>query len=406
MIAAQIASLEPDNIAAEGLDRLEHATDVGAAGRAAEALTAPVQNLLVADRRTIGLFTTGRVPIRRQGDGSMASDGADGMHDWIGYASGQALPHLVSPVTGLLVNANEPVVGSSSTVAMGRDVFGDWRSERIKQLLARPRHRFEVADFVSMQGDVASVYVERLLPTLRTAKPTDPRAVAALHLLDRWGGVMSADQPQPLIVEAWLAAIGDALAAAMHDDDRRAMAPLTYVDQSLRGKAPGCAGSCVELLSRTLQTAVSRLVARYGDDPAKWRWGTSHHAVFANPFWNGIPMLRRLARSSLAVGGDSSTVDAQGVASTGPPFEAVHGASFRAVYDLADLDRSRFVIATGQSGNPFSRHLLDFSTLWHRIDTITIVPFVRRPSSRLVLTPAARGTADFEHQAGALSGNR
>ena len=33
-------------------------------------ITSPVQNLLVADRERIALYVTGRVPIRRAGDGS------------------------------------------------------------------------------------------------------------------------------------------------------------------------------------------------------------------------------------------------------------------------------------------------------------------------------------------------
>jgi penicillin amidase len=34
------------------------------------------------------------------------------------------------------------------------------------------------------------------------------------------------------------------------------------------------------------------------------------------------------------------------------------------VYDLADLDRSLFMVAPGQSGNLLSRHARDFLTRW------------------------------------------
>ena len=37
------------------------------------------------------------------------------------------------------------------------------------------------------------------------------------------------------------------------------------------------------------------------------------------------------------------------------PFASTHAAGYRGLYDLADLDRSRFVARTGQSGNPLSR---------------------------------------------------
>jgi penicillin amidase len=51
-------------------------------------------------------------------------------------------------------------------------------------------------------------------------------------------------------------------------------------------------------------------------------------------------------------------------------FDGRHGfavavvASWRAVYDLADLDRSVGVLPTGNSGNPASPHWNDQAPLW------------------------------------------
>ena len=64
-----MANLAPDDTAAEGLFALDRPKTVAQAGKAAALITSPVQNLLVADRQHIGLFVTGRVPIRRAGDG-------------------------------------------------------------------------------------------------------------------------------------------------------------------------------------------------------------------------------------------------------------------------------------------------------------------------------------------------
>ena len=369
VIAASIASLLPGNQAARGLELLDHASSVAQAGQAAAVLTAPVQNLLVADRSGIGLFTTGRVPIRRSGDGSMASPGWDGLHDWTGFASGADLPVSLSPTSGILVNANEPVSGTSSTVFLSRDTFGDWRSRRIRQLLDAPSRRWSIDDFTAMQGDVVSAYMADLLPILRTVQPRDISSGIAYRLLADWNGIMAIDQPQPLIAEAWLAALGRALAHDAHDDAQEAIAPLTFVSHALK---TGCGSSCADLLSTTLSDAVARLARAYGRDPASWRWGDAHRAMFSNPIWGGLPIIGRLSRASLPVGGDSSTIDAQGSVGLGPDFPAVHGASFRGVYDLSNLDHSRFVIATGQSGNPFSRHLLDLCDRWQAIHTITI----------------------------------
>jgi penicillin amidase len=115
-------------------------------------------------------------------------------------------------------------------------------------------------------------------------------------------------------------------------------------------------------LRAALEAAVTDLAARFGPDPATWRWGQPHQAVFANPFLSQIPLLGRWTRFQIESPGGDTTLD-RGVPARGS-FESVHGPEFRAVYDLADLDRSLFVVAPGQSGNPLSSHADDFLHRW------------------------------------------
>jgi penicillin G amidase len=48
------------------------------------------------------------------------------------------------------------------------------------------------------------------------------------------------------------------------------------------------------------------------------------------------------------------------------PFESRHAAGFRAVYDLANLSASRFLLNTGQSGHVLSSHYRDWAAPWQR----------------------------------------
>jgi penicillin amidase len=58
------------------------------------------------------------------------------------------------------------------------------------------------------------------------------------------------------------------------------------------------------------------------------------------------------------------------------------------IYDLADLDNSRFMIATGQSGNPLSAHYDDLLETWRDGKYLTIAPGSEQNASRtLVLAP-------------------
>jgi penicillin amidase len=73
------------------------------------------------------------------------------------------------------------------------------------------------------------------------------------------------------------------------------------------------------------------------------------------------------------IGGGDETVMRAAMPIAGPaPYEAVHGPGMRAVYDLADLSASRFVVSTGQSGNPLSPHYDDLLPLWRNGETFTV----------------------------------
>ena len=384
ILAVEMANLAPGNTAATGLFALNHAQTVEQAGEAAAEITAPVQNLLVADAHTIGLYVTGRVPIRRAGDGFAPVPG-NGAYDWVGWASGSQLPHYVSPASGRLVNTNERIAPPDFPVFMGRDWFGDWRARRVRQLLDDNNH-LTTADFARMQVDVVSTFAEQVLPAL-LAVPQQPGAVGqAQALLKGWDGAMTTDSPQPLIFNAWINRFY-ALLLRQHDIPLSDGGPVPdFVAFVLTtAGAHWCNGDCNAPLAEALKTAVGELSARFGADPAAWRWGTAHQAVFAHPVLRAIPVLGALTTACISSPGDDTTIDRGGPRFN--DFSSVHGAAYRGVYDLSDLDRSLFVITPGQSGNPLSRYSRNFMTRWRNGATIMLGPRPETVTATLSLTP-------------------
>ena len=73
------------------------------------------------------------------------------------------------------------------------------------------------------------------------------------------------------------------------------------------------------------------------------------------------------------------------------PFSHVHGSGFRGVYDLADLDRSRFIIATGQSGHILSPHYRNMMWQWRDGGFVVLnktrEALAREARLRVTLTP-------------------
>ena len=384
ILAVQMANLAPGNTAAAGLLALNHARDVADAGKAAAMITSPVQNLLVADKQQIALYVTGRVPIRRAGDGAAPVPG-DGSHDWTGWASGDQLPHYVAPQSGRLVNANERIAAEDFPIFMGRDWFGDWRATRIRTMLERS-DKLTLQDFARMQTDVRSDFAHQVLPALLSVPLSDDTARRAQSLLRDWDGSMTVDAPQPLIFNAWIQYFYGAILAKAGVGVNDAGPLLEFVGYVLSPSgAHWCGGDCNALLQSSLAEALRDLSARFGADPAAWRWGIAHPAVFTHPMLRAIPILNRFATLSIPSPGDDSTIDRGGPAYK--KFQSVHGAEYRAVYDLADLDHSLFMMAPGQSGNLLSSHARDFLTRWRDGDTITLGPTAATTTATIQLSP-------------------
>jgi penicillin amidase len=259
-------------------------------------------------------------------------------------------------------------------VFLGRDWFGDWRAQRIRELLgATQKHSIE--NFAAMQVDDISVFARQVLPKLTAVQAGDARGREAVALLARWQGEMATDRPQPLIFNAWMRRVRAALLEQSGAADSGATPPgMELVSEALLGPegSGACGGDCNALLTRTLSETLADLAGHFGPDPREWRWGRAHHAVFAHPLLDHIRVLRRLAERRIASPGDDTTLFRGGMRSQS--FASVHGASYRGVYDLAAPDRSLFVITPGQSGNVLSRLAWNFVRRWRDGGTITLGP--------------------------------
>ncbi|MCS6920736.1 MAG: penicillin acylase family protein, partial [Elioraea sp.] len=146
-------------------------------------------------------------------------------------------------------------------------------------------------------------------------------------------------------------------------------------------------------LAEALEQAIESLRERFGTRPiSAWRWGEAHVAGFAHPLLRFVPGLGPRFGARMETPGDGETVLRAGFRGAGrAAFENVHGPVFRAVYDLADLDRSLFVVAPGQSGHPASPHFRDLASLWLAGGTLTIPPEPSAVAGRLRLVPEAGG---------------
>lgn len=385
VLSLAFTALSPQDRSAEALVLLNRAEDwtwfVGAMQR----FDSPMQNIAYADTSgNIGFYAPARLPVRRAGDGRLPRPGWTGQFSWDGEVPFRDLPHAFNPPDGHIVNANNRLVGNGTKPFIAYDWPESYRADRIaERLAATPKH--DVESFADIQTDTTTLLARTLLPPLlyRSEQIKNARSREILAQLSKWDGDMDRDRPEPLIFMAWL----DALSRRIYTDELGELAgdfaqlrPRT-LEHMIRRRQQWCddittptTETCAVQTQAALADALSFLTDSFGKDWQDWRWGDLHQARFSHQILGRVPLLNRLSDTSIPSNGGSFTVN-RGVYLSGngdSAFSHIVGAGYRAIYDLSDLSRSRFMIPTGQSGHFLSPFYANLTERWRDGEYLTI----------------------------------
>jgi penicillin amidase len=152
------------------------------------------------------------------------------------------------------------------------------------------------------------------------------------------------------------------------------------------------AGRGTERIPDALAVAAATLREKQGQDPAGWEWGRVRPLRLLHPLGVRRPLDRVFNVGPVPIGGDANTPAQAGVHPLSPLANPAAIANQRTVIDLGDPERSRFVLAGGQSGNPLSPHYADLFGPWQRGEGVPIAwsrsAVGAARVERLVLRPA------------------
>ena len=372
---------------------------------------APQQNVVFADAHgQVGFIAAGRVPLRPAETGSAGTLPVPGWtddHRPTGFIPWDALPRELGQTPGMLVTANQRITPPDYPYVLGDTFDVPYRADRIATLLsAQGNHTVET--FARIQLDVHSGSAQQLLPSLLQARAQTAEQAQVLARLRTWDGDMTTEAVAPLLFSSWVRAL---LPRVYADDlgplfERVFNERIAFLSRVLRDPAvgePWCdvqdtpeKESCRTQVERALADALADLRQRYGDDPEGWTWGAAHPVSSRHPILGDVPLLGHLVNVGVRSGGDNHSINLGGyfIGQPEQPFVAREGAGFRAIYDLAKVDNSRFVLSTGQSGHPLSPHYRDQSELWRDgryIPMVTARKQVERSARhRLLLRPPSK----------------
>ncbi|MBU1353605.1 MAG: penicillin acylase family protein [Gammaproteobacteria bacterium] len=375
VLALRWSALDADNQTVLAGLQTNQAKSVDELFQALSHYHSPMQSVVAADDQgNVRFKAVGRVPLRDAANdirGVAPSPGWDARYDWKGW-----LPYDQTPqddgARGWIATANQRITAPGYSHYLTQDWALPYRYERIAQLIeATEKH--DAQSMQAIHSDVTSLATRRLLPHLLQAQSAHPLAAAAQAQLKGFDGVMDAQRSAPLVFAAWTDELARGLIIPRIGEERFA---ATYGKRDYRAGIEGMLErndtwwcqptSCTDQSAAALGRALDRLQAAYGADPAQWRWGAAHPALSAHRPFGNVTALARFFDVSVPSHGDSYTINV-GQYNAGEakgPFVNRHAASLRAVYDLADLEQSRFIYQTGQSGLVFSPRYRDMSTTW------------------------------------------
>lgn len=338
---------------------------------AVRSFTAPTQNMVYVDvDGHIGYHAAGVVPIRKSGDGSVPYDGSTDDGEWVSYIPTEKLPKLFDPPSGIIVTANQRIVGTDYPYFLSHAWAQPYRARRIYDLLNQ-KARLSADDYRRILGDVYSIghvlfarqSAKILRPHLTSA---DTKLAETLNAFERWDGEVNAEsQVAPILAQMRLAFRSRVLTAALGEDLLKIYGWSNFdttIDRLMTEQSkewlPKEFGSYADLLRATHEDARSTLTRTLGADASKWKWGEMVKVRFQHP----------LAVAPLI--GSQFTIPPFPQDGTGGLAATVNvgaSVSMRLIADPSNWDKTQHGITLGQSGIPSSPHWKDQLADWRAV---------------------------------------
>jgi penicillin G amidase len=384
-VALAWTALTP-NRTADAIFMINRASNWSQFRDAAREFAAPSQNMVYADREGhIGYQAPGMIPIRKSGHtGDYPAEGWSPANDWTGnYVPFDALPSLLDPDGGMVVTANQAVIGEDYPFFLGNSWSYGYRSQRLVQLLQR-QDKYSVEDMARLQLDVRNGFAPTFVPYLRDVFMPSQYLSAGQRLLERWNYQQT---PGSQAAAYYNAVYRNTLELTFHDQLKESVWPdggdrWFEVMRRLLADPENLWWDDIEtetvvetrddILFQAMAEARDELVRRQARRPADWSWGHLHRMNLEHQSvgQSDVGLVQWLFnRGGYEVGGGDSIVNATGW--TAPEgYEVDWAPSMRMVVSMADLDESRWVNLTGVSGHPFHPHYVDQTDLWVEGETL------------------------------------
>ncbi len=341
---------------------------------ALEQYRGPAQNFVYADHQgNIGFLNAGLIPVRSNGDGSIPVPGDSDAYEWVGTVPYAELPRLFNPPSGIIITANNRIVGKSYPHFLTHNWFSPHRARRIHELLeSRPKH--DAPSMLAIQTDVRSsiheIISKEILEAIAWSKSSERpsnKATSWAEIENQLKGYeyeTKIDSVGASICEEFRTTFLEEVLREKLGEDWKVylewLSRSTFIENLLKSRNPAFLpkqfSSYESFILACLQKCEQRLKDRFkSNQPQLWRWGNYLPIEFKHPLARFWPLTRLLNTGPYPQPGAPLTIKQT---------SANVGVSMRMVVDFSDLDQSLNNITLGQSGQVFNPHYRDQFEYW------------------------------------------
>jgi penicillin amidase len=356
-----------------GFDQLLECRTVSEVRQALEHVSQVALNIVFADAQgNIGWQTTGKLPIRSQGEGLVPYVIKDDKDNWTGWVPWEEMPHAVNPARGWVGTCNHMTVDRNFPYHYTTHASPSYRYRRLIELMETPGKK-SADDHWQFQRDAVNLMAKKISPIMAQALLAHDDTKQMGRILSEWDFRDHPDEAAPTVFQSvyrefallvYSDELGDELAQAMLGNWyfwQERLQKMVLEDRSVWFDDINTGNrreTRDDLFHLAALNAVKTLAPILGKDPAEWLWGKVHVHEFLSP-------IRRSGAGKEWMGGGahpalgSGETLYRGIYDFNQPFNVKTAATLRMVVDFADPDKIMAILPGGVTGRQFDPHTTD-----------------------------------------------
>jgi penicillin amidase len=392
----------------EAVYQISHANNKEEFRKGVSLIAAPGLNVMYGDAKgNIAWWATGKLYKNKSGaNRNFILDGSSGNDDISEYLDFDVNPSATNPKWNYVYSANNQPDSIAGFLYPGYYVPED-RARRIVQLL-EPKNDWDKDAISSMITDITNPVAPENIKELISVvnfNVLSQQEQKALNILKAWNGAANLQDVAPTIYNRWIyQVLKNTYEDELGETNFKRLLTTHLIKSNVSKQIKNNTSvwwdnvltknrveSRSEILTQSFIESIALLEKQLGKDITTWTWNKVSTVEHQHPLGK-VPALRKYFNvGPFEMKGANEVINNMitPFTETGE-YHIVAGPSTRRVIDFSDIENSRSVLPTGESGNVFSKHYKDQALMYNngefrkmKLNKEEII----QSSTKLILTP-------------------